>query len=490
MSRSNTGLDGVPRSGGVETWTLRDVWRDYWRVVAVGLVAMLVAFLGSFALAPTYASTSRVLLRASDTTSLNSTGADISSVSGQINSQLATALADTQAALVSNRHVAETVVDQLHLDQPKPEKHGPVTALKKVVAGTYKRVRGYLTAGFYKDPGKRENAVQSVAKGLTAKQVHDGFDLDITGSWTDAKTAADIANVAAATLVKESNERFRAESATYRDYLQKQVDQALSREQAARSALADYKTKNGIVTDPTQEVATTQASQDALRTQVSAAQAQLDADRAQLSSLESQLSATPQTVDNTQNIQTGRSRTKIDQSGSNPVYQTLLTQTAAARANVSADSAKLGAYQAALGTASGTTDTGTVSEQQAQLEKLQQDVSIASDTRSRLAQQLENASVNAQSPQVELTQIAKAAAPTYPVSPKRYLFLAVGLFLGALIGFVWSFFRVQKRAPQYTPADGNGAASHPIGELDEVDLTEPEERVGAPTAGRSEPEPH
>jgi uncharacterized protein involved in exopolysaccharide biosynthesis len=484
--RTSTTVREPSRSAQTESWSFRGMWSDYWRVVVIGFLAMLVAYLGSFALAPTYSSTARVLLRANTTTSLNSTGGDLSGQSGLVNSQLATALADTQAALVSNRHVAEVVVDKLKLDEPKAEKNGPIAKLKRGIASVYKHARGYLTAGFYKNPSKHEVAVETVAKGLTAKQVHDGFALDVTGSWTEAKSAADIANTAADALVQESNARFRTESATFRDYLKGQVAKALTAEQAARSALARYKTANNIVSSPEADLQVSTESADALRSQVRAAQAELDADRAQVSALDAQLANTPTNADTTQQIQTGRSSTKITQTDSNPVYTALLTQRQQAAATVAAVSARLGALQGAL--ASSTGSTGTVSEQQAQVDKYQLDLTIASDTRQKLAQQLESATVNAQSPQVELTRVASAGTPTYPIAPKRYLFLIVGLFLGALVGFVWSFFRVQKRQPVYTPSDGNGAAKHEIGELSDIDLssTEQIETVGASSGERAD----
>ena len=474
-------------TAAVEPWTFATIRRDYWRALAIGVLAMLIAYLGSFALSPTYAATSRVLLRGRDTTVLNSTGSDLAQQPGVIDSQLATALSDTQAALVSNRHVAEIVVARLHLDRALPEKNGPIAKLKRGVASVYKHARGYLSAGFYKDVSRHEAAVQTVAKGLSAKQVHDGFTLDITGSWSNAGTAAAIANAGADVLVQESNARFRTESATYRDYLRKQVDKALTTEQGARSVLADYKTKNGIVSTPEQDQQLSAQSADALRAQITAAQAELDADRAQVTTLDAQLAVTPQIVDSSQQITTGRSDTKITNTDSNPVYQTLLTQRQQAQAAVAAVSANLGALQGALGNAS--SDIGTVSQKQAGLDKRALDLTIASDTRQKLAQQLEAASVNAQSPQVEMTRIASAAAPTYPISPKRYLFLAVGLFIGGLVGFVWSFFRVQRRLAEPVAAGANGASSNGIGAIDEIDLVTAErgQHVGAQSAGRSEP---
>ena len=80
-----------------------------------------------------------------------------------------------------------------------------------------------------------------------------------------------------------------------------------------------------------------------------------------------------------------------------------------------------------------------MSEQGTKLARLQLDVQVASDTRVQLATELEAATVNAQRTAVEITRIDEAVPPTYPLAPKRYLYLTVGLLIGGLAGFVWSF---------------------------------------------------
>jgi uncharacterized protein involved in exopolysaccharide biosynthesis len=428
----------------VEPWTARDLWRDYWRVPVIGLLAALIAFGGSFLVPPTYASSTRILIRAKDSTVLNSTGKALGTQPGVVDSQLAGALSDTQGALLSNRAVAERVVDRLKLDKLKNSSSGIVGAGQRAFVAVYKRTRAIVTHGFYREAPKRTAKIDSVQGGLGSKQVEDGYAMDVVATWDDPEIAADIANTAADVLVEMSNQRFRVEADKYRDFLKTQTDGALKAEQVSRSALATYKAQHGITTTPEEDARLIIENQDELNSQIRATQSELEAARAQVNSLSRELANTSQSVTSNQEITTGRSRTQIGSNGQNPVYAQLLSQRQAAEANVASLSARLGALQGALETADKAAGDG-LSAEEAELSRLQLDVQIASDTRAQLASELEIASVNAQRSAVEVTRVDEASAPTYPISPKRYLYLAIGLLVGCLVGFVWSFLRVQRR---------------------------------------------
>jgi len=440
-----------------EPWTARDLWRQYWRAPVIGLLAALVAFAGSFIVPATYAASTRVLIRAKDTTLLNSTGAALGSQPGVVDSQLAGVLTDTQSALLSNRAVAERVVDELALDKISDDDDGIVAKARRGFAAVYKRTRAIVTFGFYKEADKRTAKIDMVQDGLGAKQVNDAYAMDIVATWDDPGIAADIANTAADLLVQMSNDRFRQESEAYRDFLQSQTDEALAEEQAARSALATYKAENGITTTPEDDAQIILASQDDLNAQIRATQAEREAAQAEVSSLRGDLATTSPYATTNQEIVTGRSQTNINSSSANPVYTALLAQLQSAEAKVQSLSARLGALQGALATAQDA-GGGAISEQEAELERLQLDVRIASDTRAQLATELEAATVNAQRTSVEVTRVDTASAPIYPVAPKRYLFLAVGLFVGVLAGFVWSFLRAQRELRRATATAGGADA--------------------------------
>jgi len=174
--RANGAANGlVP----VDGWSLSGFVREYWRVGVVAVMAALIAFIGSFALSATYQATTRVLIRGRDTTLLDGNGASLASQQGVVDSQLATALSDTQAALVSNRAVATRVVDDLHLDQPRAKPGGPGAKVRRGFTSVYKHLRAFVTHGFYKEPDRRTAAIDAVQKGLTAAQGHNGFALEL-----------------------------------------------------------------------------------------------------------------------------------------------------------------------------------------------------------------------------------------------------------------------------------------------------------------------
>jgi uncharacterized protein involved in exopolysaccharide biosynthesis len=457
-----------PTDAALEPWTFRDLWRQYWRIPVVALLAALIAFTGSFIVPPTYAAGTRVVIRAKDSTVLNSTGTPLGSQPGVVDSQLSAVLADTQAALLSNRAVAERVVDELALDQIVDDDASIIGKARRVFAAVYKRSRAIITHGFYKETDRRTARIDMVQSGLAAKQIDDGYAMDIVATWDDPDIAADIANTAADVLVEMSNERFQEEAQAYRDFLQAQTDAALVAEQDARDAVAAYKAEHGITTTPEQDAQLILASEDDINAQIRATQAELEAVRAEADSLRSDLAGTSPFATTNQEIVTGRSQTDINTTASNPAYVQLLASTQAAEAEVRALTARLGALEGALETATGASAAG-ISEEEAELAGLQVDVEIASATRRQLTAELEAADLNAQRTAVEITRLDVASSPTYPVGPKRYLFLAVGVLVGALVGFVWSFLRAQR---QLRLAAGDPAVRATAADTDDVvDLT-------------------
>lgn len=452
--------------GELEQWNVRQLARDYWRVPAVALLAALIAFTGSFAVSPTYAAGTTVLIRARETSILSANGTSLDQQSGVVDSQLSTSLSDTQIALLGNRDLAARVVDTLQMDQPRPADPGAVAAARRLVKATYKRLRAYVTYGFYREADNRNSAIAGVQAGLSGEQVRTGFGLNVIATGDSPRLAADVANAAADALVSMSEDRFHAEATTQQQFLKKRVLEAESEEKEARQTLATYKQARGIVTTPDEDAKLDQQSQNQIASDIRTTQAAFDGARAEYASLRQQLERTSASSTNDQKIVTGRSETQISSNEVNPAYASLLNQTQAARAEAAGLDARLKALRSALNSAR-TSPTG-VSAQEATLSRLQLDVSIASSTRAQLADQLGQASINAARPSVELTRIDSAAPPTYPVAPKRYLFLAVGLLLGSLAAFVWSFVRVDRGRRRSSPVSTPDASAT----TSTLDLTE------------------
>lgn len=230
----------------MEAWSIKTLWRDYWRVPVIALLGGLLAFGGSFAFAPTYASSTKLLVRGRDATFLTTTGADLSAQPGVVDSSLAKALGETQSALITSRAVAEKVVDQLDLAQPKPEPSGWFAKTRRFLGDGYKRTRAILTFGFYKEPELRAGTIAAVHSGLTAAPVRDSYVLELVATADDPQLAADIANAAADALVEVSTARFRADAESYRDQLKTQFDQAAEQERLASEAIIARRYALGI----------------------------------------------------------------------------------------------------------------------------------------------------------------------------------------------------------------------------------------------------
>ncbi len=443
-----------------KTVTVRGVLRQWWRVPVIGLLAGMVAFVGSFIVAPTYVSSTRVLIHGRESTILNSNGDSLSNQPGVLDSQLSTTLGATQAAMLGSRSVAEEIVDRLALDERTDDATGPVASLRRGFAISYKWTRAVLTAGFYKDPGKRKSTIDNVQHGLSATSIEDSYVLEISASFDDPEIAADIADTAAAILVESSITRFEQDATSYAEFLTDQASTAQIDRDAAVQSVEEFKEANGITTaDRTPTL--TQDEADRLAGELRQAGADLGGARTELSQVSSDLARTPAKSTNSTEIQTGRSTTNVDDQVDNPVYLQLLQRRNVLTGQVAGLQAKIAEIEDAL---DAEIDSRPKSAVEAELSSLELERDIAISKARQLSELAESAEVNAASRPAELSRLDEAVAPTYPAGPARYLFLGLGLVFGAALGFVWSFLRTQRRRDDdLTGDDGDD-------ELAEIDL--------------------
>ena len=418
--------------------TTKLFFKRYWRVPVVALLGALIAFGGSFMLEETYTSSTRVLIRGLDANLTTTPGAPTTQT-GQVDATGSRSFAETQAGLASSREVAERVVDQLGLDQPKPDSGGPLHTLAKGAAWTYSHVRAILTFGFYKEAERREKAIGTVQGAVSAHQLGTtsggatgqpaSYVLEITANGTSPNEARDIANASADILVDLSNERYATDSANYIASLEGQLDQSNKDVATAADAVAAYKGSHNISAIDEQLVGNAQSAQS-LTDQIRATTNDIAADQGTVASLQASLAATDPTAGTQSSIITGRSTTGQDTTAPNPVYQELQTQLATAQAKQKADEQKLGSLQSQVG---GEAPTQLTADQSGLLQ-VQQQLALAQDNQKTLNSNLLAAKTDASSGKVDLTRISVASLPTYPSSPKRYLFLLLGLLVGGLAG--------------------------------------------------------
>jgi uncharacterized protein involved in exopolysaccharide biosynthesis len=462
----------------VEPLTLRRLWSDYWKVPVVGLLAAVLAFLGSFVLSPTYQSSTNLLVRARNTTFLSGNGTSLNQTPAVLDSDLATALSDTQGALLSTDTVARMVVQQLQLDKPKPKPNGPIATVRRAFSSLYHHTKAFLMFGTYSSPGRFDGAVQAVNSGLSGAQVKNSFVLQLTAQADNPKLASAIANAAANSLVTIANERFAQDSLAYRDLLKQQLDVAQADQARATNAVASFQRAHGI-TDITTELALSAKSQSDLQTQLQSTQTELSDAQAQLASVESQLSSTPAETSSSQKITTGRSSTTIDNTQSSPIYQNLRAQEASLRARASGLGAQLGALRSAV---SNSKPSGPLTSAQARLQQLALQQQIAQETVHNLATQYQQSKLSTVNNTVELTRVDTAVTPNMPIAPRRYMYIAVGLVLGMVLGFVSAQLGLLRRRREDEEAAAAEAAD---GETDAIppqtiDLTPPPSPVAVP----------
>jgi len=413
--------------------------RRYWRIGLVALLGALIAFGGSYMNEPTYASSTRLLIRGRDATSLTHTGQDLSRQPGVIDASLSKTLAETQAGIATSREVATMVVDKLHLDAPKEEKTGPIAWAAKAAAVGYGCGKALVTHGFCKDPEPREKAIQGVQEGILAGQLGStsgegagqpgSYILELVGSGESPEQARDITNVAADALVQVSANRFKEDAKRYADLMGEHVKVADATVNDAAKAVSDFKTAHGI-TDLDAKLVTDVTNDEDLRSDLREVEVDLSGAHAQLASLEASLAAIPPSQQTEQIVRTGRSDNEVTTNSPSAVYSDLLGQ----KVNLQSLIAGLTARQSSLQARIDGTGPSTLNADQAQLLQLDQSLKLAQANQAKITQDFRDAQVNAQNNTIELTRIDGASTPTYPISPKRYLYLALGLLTGGLAG--------------------------------------------------------
>ena len=437
--------------------TAKTFLKRYWRVPVVAVLGARSSPSAdpSWSIRPTRRRT-RLLIRGRATSFLDVTGQDLSKQPGVVDASMAKSLAETQAGLASSREVAVRVVDQLGLDQPKPAKTGPVATMARAAAWTYSHLKAWVTFGMYRQAERREKAIGTVQGNVSAHQLGttsggatgqpSSYVIEVAAQGDSPEQARAIANASADALVAISQERFQQDSQNYADTLQTEVTKANTDVGKAADDVSAYKIAHNISALDEQLVNNAKNASD-LAAQVRQTEADLSGAQATLGSLQSSLASTDPTADSTEGIQTGRSTTNVNSTGANPVYQALQGQVSAAQSNVAALQARLSTLQGQVG---GDTPTA-LNQDQSGLLQLENQLTYAQNNAQKLTTALNDAQANAVSGQVDLTRISEASLPTYPTSPKRYLYLLLGLLVGGLAGGGLTWLALRRQSPD----DGN-----------------------------------
>src|SRR6266851_6403727 len=150
------------------------------------------AFAASFLVSPSYSAATRVLVRADETHFLSAMGQDLTQQVGVIDSTLTKSLTDTASDMVKSRAVAEQMVQQLKLDQPRPEDPSLFGQVRSQFKRAYRVVLGFLQFGFCAEPSAYEGAVTQAQASLTATPIKDTYLVEIRTRADDPKLVADM----------------------------------------------------------------------------------------------------------------------------------------------------------------------------------------------------------------------------------------------------------------------------------------------------------
>ncbi len=409
-------------------------------LIGMGAASAAVTFLASFSIPPRYEAKSRVLVRSRDATVLSSTGNDLASQPGIVDSTLGASLVNTQIAVLGSHTIAEEIVNRLKLDQ-RPVPTGIVADIKGVVAGSIKRTRAYIMHGMYRQPGRRDEAIQEVAEGLSGAPVGESFVLEITGSGGSPTDAQQVTDTAADLLIETSAIRTNQEAEAHRLALQRQLNTAYDAQSEAEEAIAELKQRRSI-TNLDASLVLSETGLQELRSSLNETNAELEAVAAKLAATKTQLAATPKTTATTSEIQTGRSSTEVSSETTSSTYTTLLNASQSMEADLAGLRAKSGALTKILAITPPAAAALPAAEAALRMAELKRDV--ATSVVQSLSEDYEAAAARAQTGSVELTRLDSADLPIYPAAPKRWMYLFLGFTIGALAGFVTAYRRLVK----------------------------------------------
>lgn len=410
----------------------------YWRVPVVALLAAILAFAASYLVYPTYESSTRLLVHGRDATFLTSTGKDLTAQPGVVDASLSQALLSTYAGIATSRTVATEVVEHLELDQ-EPESTSPYAAVAQALAWVYRCGRAFFTSGFCAPVDPYEKAVLDVQEGTSAAPAgtNEGetagqggsYVLEVHSSGRTPEQARDITDAVADQLVRQSNQRFKADAEQSVARLEKQVATGEADLKARTRAVATYQTANGISTADAKQ-ALSAATYESVRASLITARADLADSEAQIASVRRSISQIPKEQRSKQTIVTGRSTTEMNTDSTNTVYADLQTKLSTLQAEQDGHAARVERLAGEIDSARPLTKNGPLAE----LALLQQGVDLAAANVKDLTTDLQTARSTAVQGSVDLSRLDEASQPTYPTKPKRYIYLALGLLIGGLLG--------------------------------------------------------
>jgi uncharacterized protein involved in exopolysaccharide biosynthesis len=411
------------------------VLRSFWLPIIVsGLLAAGIAYAASYAFSTRYTATTSLLIRGRDGRVLSSTG---QSLVGQMaaDASWAKTLVQTYGTLIQSRPIAEQVVRELHLDQPRPPETSQWKIYRSQIKHLYQVGLAYVKYGFYVEPPAFEGAVDSVQQNLSAAPVKDSMIVIISANADDPDQAAAIANSATQGLIQSINARTRSSAQDNREYLKSQVDAMQSGLADAEAAVRKYREQNGI-TDLTEQAKTVLGALDTNRRDRETAANNVADAKARVDALNSALDKIDAEEQTRVRVRAGTGA-DTDTTGPNSLYRDMRKSLETARAEL----AGLETRTAALDDSRKDLEArvAQLPVQAARLASLNADVEAAR-ARLRDAQNAFDSAIRGDAPGAEeVSLIDSAVPPLYPVRPLRYIFALLGLVCGMSLTTIAAF---------------------------------------------------
>jgi chain length determinant protein EpsF len=351
--------------------------------------------------------------------------------------QLLASYVTTEAEIISSERVGRRVVKTLKLDEA-PEFR------KKWLSAT--RGRGDITAWI---------ADLLVKKKIRVAPTKDSNIIDITAAWPDAKGAADVANAFAQAAIDTSIELKVEPAKQYAAWFDQRSRALRAELEAKQKRLSDYQAATGIVaTDEKVDV------ESARLAELSTALVAIQAQRQDSQSRQRQLSANNESlpevlqsplITDLKNALSESEAKRTDIAGrlgrNHPDYQAAEAEVSNLRARIAQETAKIAASLSSTTQVNMRRESDIQQALEAQKKlvlnlkhkrdeaaDLQNDVQTAQRDLDAVTQRLAQSSLESQTQQTNVVQLTYAVPPIKHSSPNMPLNLAIGVFVGLIVG--------------------------------------------------------
>jgi succinoglycan biosynthesis transport protein ExoP len=463
---------------------LKTIWRSLSRhkrtIIGVALLGTLGALIYTLRITPQYESAALLQIDRSAQKVIGFT-AEVEVDEGPLSDQLQLR---TQIELLKSRSLAERVIDELGLHQPKSAASGAATtpqtdaseAARAAAEGPVEQAQafarewwGKLLAHIAPEPPdqsqfSRAATVAQFQQSLSVEPIRNSRLVQIKVQNADPDLAAGIANTMAKAFIASNIERKMDSSVYARQFLEEQIRQTKAKLEESERLVNTYAKKNEILNLGDKGSASTQTFVD-----FSAALAKAEQDRIRAETLYNQVKlnpeSAPQAVTNEaiRTYKEQRARLEADYAKNRTVFKPDYPTMVQARAQIAELDARIktevntilasiqGQYVAAKRTedqlrgrvASTRSEVLSVQDRSVDMNLLTRDLDTNRQVYDSLLQRLKEVNVTAGITTNNVSIVDQASVPLFPSSPNMALNVGLGAMLGLFLGMLAALLREQ-----------------------------------------------